>query len=200
MKLHWGGRCYSYGPTGTSSRANKSSWVWLAAVDSLTSWDVSCPAGASTWDSIHTNCAHAKKGHVHASVTGDEHNITWGQHSWEAETCNTSTITATSPSLLLASSVPSIHPKAHRGALSASYSTAREEEQAVPSPCTWCPGSGSVSVMGHIPHPHTCSCSSFQVTGVAVLDFSRLSHFWHLRSQTKTQRFPLSPSIWNPEL
>lgn len=96
MKLHWGGRCFSYGPAGTSSRANKSSWVWLAAVDSLTSWDVSCPAGASTWDSIHTNCAHAKKGHVHASVTGDEHNITWGQHSWEAETCNTSTITATS--------------------------------------------------------------------------------------------------------
>lgn len=71
---------------------------------------------------------------------------------------------------------------------------------AVPCPCSRCPGPGCVSMMGHIPLPHTCSCSAFQVTGPAAPDFSRLSHFWHLPSQSETQCFPLSPSIWNPGL
>lgn len=74
MQPHWGAHCFSYGPSGTSSKANKSSWVWLAAVHSLVSWAVSCPAGASTWDSIHTNRARAKKGHV-LPVSPETNNI-----------------------------------------------------------------------------------------------------------------------------
>lgn len=114
----------------------------------------------------------------------------WGQHSWETEMCSTSSSTATT----LASSVPTLHPKTHPRTPGGTGCSA------VPCPCSRCPGPGCVSMMGHIPLPHTCSCSAFQVTGPAAPDFSRLSHFWHLPSQSETQCFPLSPSIWNPGL
>lgn len=186
MQPQWGAHCFSYGPSGTSSKANKSSWVWLAAVHSLISWAVSCPAGASTWDSIHTNRAHAKKGHV-LPVS--------------PETNNTASL---GTAFLGDRDVQHQQQHSHNPGILSAHITPRTPGgtgcSAVPCPCSRCPGPGCVSMMGHIPLPHTCSCSAFQVTGPAAPDFSRLSHFWHLPSQSETQCFPLSPSIWNPGL